>query len=80
MIYELPHFCKGLFQCPHRKIAGFFILCLVLKKVDQNLKKMVNDNFKRKQRPPRSYSENFKRLVVSEYESGGLNKDQLQRK
>jgi transposase-like protein len=56
------------------------LICGVLKKVDQNLKKMVNDNFKRKQRPPRRYSENFKQLIVSEYESGGLNKDQLQRK
>lgn len=35
---------------------------------------------KRKQEPPRFYSENFKRLVVSEYEHGFLNKDQLQRK
>jgi transposase-like protein len=28
----------------------------------------------------RSYGESFKKLVVYEYESGGLNKDQLQRK
>jgi len=35
---------------------------------------------KRKQEPPRIYSENFKHLVVSEYEQGFLNKDQLQRK
>lgn len=30
--------------------------------------------------PPRIYSENFKRLVVEEYERGFLNKGQLQRK
>lgn len=35
---------------------------------------------KGKQEPPRIYSENFKHLVVSEYEQGFLNKDQLQRK
>ncbi len=35
---------------------------------------------KRNQEPARVYSENFKRLVVSEYEQGFLNKDQLQRK
>ena len=41
---------------------------------------MVNNKSKRSQRPPRSYSANFKQLVVKEYESGSLNKDQLQRK
>lgn len=33
-----------------------------------------------KQDPPRTYSEQFKRLVVDEYEQGFLNKDQIQRK
>lgn len=37
-------------------------------------------DLKKKQDPPRIYSENFKRLVVEEYERGFLNKDQLQRK
>ncbi|MEM7298701.1 MAG: transposase [Bacteroidota bacterium] len=32
------------------------------------------------QNPPRTYSEQFKRLVVAEYEQGFLNKDQIQRK
>ena len=32
------------------------------------------------QDPPRTYSEQFKRLVVEEYEQGFLNKDQIQRK
>lgn len=41
---------------------------------------MVNNNLKKLQRSPRSYSESFKRLVVEEYEKGHLNKDQLQRK
>lgn len=35
---------------------------------------------KKKNDPKRIYSENFKRLVVEEYERGFLNKDQLQRK
>lgn len=35
---------------------------------------------KKKIAPKRVYSENFKRLVVEEYERGFLNKDQLQRK
>ena len=61
-------------------MKGFFDLCGVLKKVDQNLKKMVNTKSKKRQRAPRSYSVNFKQLVVQEYESGSLNKDQLQRK
>lgn len=41
---------------------------------------MVNNKLKTLQRPYRIYSESFKRLVVEEYESGHLNKDQLQRK
>jgi hypothetical protein len=41
---------------------------------------MVNNKLKTQQRPHRIYSESFKRLVVEEYESGHLNKDQLQRK
>ncbi len=41
---------------------------------------MVNNKLKTLQRPHRIYSESFKRLVVDEYESGHLNKDQLQRK
>ncbi len=40
---------------------------------------MVNKNLKRTVRSPKTYSESFKKLVVAEYESGGLNKDQLQR-
>ena len=32
------------------------------------------------QDPPRTYSEQFKQLVVDEYEQGFLNKDQIQRK
>ena len=39
-----------------------------------------NRELKRKQDHPRIYSEYFKRMVVSEYEQGLLNKDQLQRK
>lgn len=39
---------------------------------------MVNNNLKKLRRPPPSYSESFKRLVVEEY--GHLNKNQLQRK
>lgn len=41
---------------------------------------MVNKNLKKVRLSPRSYCESFKKLVVCEYESGGLNKDQLQRK
>lgn len=37
-------------------------------------------DLKKKHDPPRIYSENFKRLIVAEYEQGFLNKDQLQRK
>lgn len=35
---------------------------------------------KRKQRPPRQYCEHFKRLVVTDYEQGFLNKTQIKRK
>lgn len=34
----------------------------------------------RKQRPFKSYSESFKRMVVKEYEQGKLNKDTIQKK
>lgn len=41
---------------------------------------MVNKKLKEIVRSSNIYSESFKKLVVSEYESGSLNKDQLQRK
>ncbi|PHJ94093.1 transposase [Nostoc linckia z13] len=41
---------------------------------------MVDKKRKGCVRSSNTYSESFKKLVVSEYESGGLNKDQLQRK
>lgn len=42
---------------------------------------MVKKNQNRtNQDPPRTYSEQFKQLVVDEYEQGFLNKDQIQRK
>lgn len=41
---------------------------------------MKEEGEKRKYIPRRTYSDSFKRMVVSEYEKGILNKDQIQQK
>jgi len=62
-------------------IRAFYIMCLVLEKVDSKSWKMSTTRKKSVSNPaPNMYSEAFKRQVVQEFESGLYTKASLKRK